>query len=120
MDALGHVNNVRYLDYAQEARIAFFTELLGPMGRSPLIVGRQEIDYLHPLVYRNHPLVVVVMVQAVGCRSFTLRQTIREPEATGEAYAKVVTVMVGFEPAAGRSRPLRPEETEVLTALLNR
>ncbi len=29
MDALNHVNNTRYLDYAQEARVGFFLGLIG-------------------------------------------------------------------------------------------
>lgn len=52
MDALGHVNNVRYFDYFQEARIEWFrtlkihlTEHTGP------IVLHIACTYLKPVVY---------------------------------------------------------------------
>jgi len=118
MDALGHVNNTRYLDYAQEARIAFFVERLGAVARTPLVVGRQEVDYLRPLVFRNQPVVVQVSVEALGNRSFTLLHTVREPEPDGPTYAKVSAVLVGFNPEAGGSAPLREDERAALRALL--
>lgn len=117
MDALNHVNNTRYLDYAQEARVGFFLELIGPV-RAPLVVARQEIDYLRPLVYRNQPVAVQVQVQAVGNSSFTLLQTVQEPGEGGEVYARVLAIMVGFDRTRGGSRPLSDGERAALTALL--
>lgn len=117
MDALNHVNNTRYLDYAQEARVGFFLGLIGA-SRAPLVVARQEIDYLRPLVYSNQSVVVQVQVEAIGTRSFTLLQTIREPGADGRIYARVVAVMVGFDRDSGGSRPLGEDERAALTALL--
>ena len=32
MDAYGHVNNVKYIEYAQEARILFIRSRFGPYG----------------------------------------------------------------------------------------
>ncbi|MGZ4522307.1 MAG: acyl-CoA thioesterase [Mycobacteriaceae bacterium] len=118
MDSLNHVNNVRYLDYAQESRIAFLEGLTAEAGHKPLVVGRQEVDYLRPLVYRNRPVVVQVVVGAVGNRSFTLLQTVKEPEPDGPVYAKVLTVMVCFDPSEGRSRPMHADERAALTPLL--
>jgi len=82
------------------------------------VVARQEIDYLRPLVYSNQSVVVQVQVEAIGTRSFTLLQTIREPGADGRIYARVVAVMVGFDRDSGGSRPLGEDERAALTALL--
>lgn len=120
MDALHHVNNVRYVEYAQEARIAFFARAVGldPENRSPFVVVRQEIDYLRPLVHRDEQVAVEVSVSHLGNRSFTLVQTIRDPEPDGATYARVVTVLVGFDPVGGSSRPLEDVERTGLTGLL--
>jgi acyl-CoA thioester hydrolase len=121
MDALHHVNNVRYVEYAQEARIAFFARAVGldPDDRSPFVVVRQEVDYLRPLVHRDEQVAVDVVVTHLGNRSFTLVQTIRDPEPEGSTYARVVAVLVGFDPVAGSSRPLEDRERSGLTALLD-
>ena len=120
MDALHHVNNVRYVEYAQEARIAFFARAVGldPGNRSPFVVVRQEIDYLRPLVHRDEQVAVEVSVSHLGNRSFTLVQTVRDPRPEGATYARVVTVMVGFDPVGGSSRPLEDIERTGLGALL--
>ena len=117
MDAMSHVNNARYLDYAQEARIGFFLERIGA-ARAPMVVARQEVDYLRPLVYRNQTIVVRVQVLAVGNRSFTLQQTVQEPGAQGEVYAKVLVIMVGFDRERGGSRALHEDERAALAASL--
>ena len=118
MDAMNHVNNARYLDYAQEARVSFFLELMGA-ARAPLVVARQEVDYLRPMVYRNQSIVVRIEVVAVGNRSFTLVQTVQEPGAQGEVYAKVLAIMVAFDREQGGSRPLHEDERAALTASLS-
>lgn len=120
MDALHHVNNVRYLEYAQEARIAFFARAVGldPASRSPFVVARQEIDYLRPLVHSDAQVAVDVTVTRLGTRSFTVAQTVRDPAEDGPAYARVVTVLVGFDPVNESSRPLEEIERTGLTAQL--
>lgn len=85
MDVLHHVNNVRYLEYAQEARIAFLARAVGldPDTRSPFVVARQEIDYVRPLVHSDAQVAVDVTVTHLGTRSFTVAQTVRDPAEEG-------------------------------------
>jgi acyl-CoA thioester hydrolase len=53
MDAFGHVNNVTYLVYLEEARVSLFDQAeLGAMLGTGVVVARNEIDYKRPLVYR--------------------------------------------------------------------
>ena len=44
-DQYGHVNNVKYIEYAQEARILFIRSRFGPfgLGNLPQVVRRVEI-----------------------------------------------------------------------------
>ena len=52
MDALGHVNNARYFDYFQEARIEWLAELQINMteGQGPVVV-QVACTYLKPVIY---------------------------------------------------------------------
>ena len=46
LDALGHVNNAKYLTYAQEARFAWSSML-------EMVVARAEVDFKAPIYDGN-------------------------------------------------------------------
>ena len=52
IDRLGHVNNVVYLRYAQDAAVAHWNSVVDQEHRESLVwvVRRHEIDYLKPAV----------------------------------------------------------------------
>jgi acyl-CoA thioester hydrolase len=56
IDALGHVNNVVYLRWVQEAAEAHWKHLAPPAIREPLlwVVLRHEIDYRKPAFLNDH------------------------------------------------------------------
>ncbi|HCA88501.1 MAG TPA: thioesterase, partial [Streptomyces sp.] len=62
MDAFGHVNNVVFLRYLEEARIDFMFRLAPGEGSTSFtggsVVARHEIDYVRPLVHRHEPVTV--------------------------------------------------------------
>ena len=106
LDSYGHVNNVKYYDYIQEARINFMTSTIGWEPGAVWVVVRQDLDYLKPLDFRTDPYEVGTAVAAVGNRSFTLAAEIRDP-AEGILYARARTVVVG-------ESPLSPDQRAVL------
>ena len=58
VDLLGHVNNVRYLDYVQEATTNLLLDCLREAavdGHVELVVARTEIDYLGQMNLRPEP-----------------------------------------------------------------
>ncbi|MFD5759307.1 acyl-CoA thioesterase, partial [Streptomyces sp. NPDC127044] len=61
MDAYGHVNNVVFLRYLEEARIDF---LFRPEKdfKQGSVVARHEIDYKRQLVHRHTPVDIVLWV----------------------------------------------------------
>ncbi len=124
MDAMHHVNNVRYVEYAQEARIAFLARgvRLDPRHRKPFVVVRQEIDYHLALVHTDAHVAVDVVVARIGTRSVTLTQTVCDPGdgpgAPGQTYAEVLTVLAGFDPATQASRVLDDDERAGLSIYL--
>lgn len=97
LDSYGHVNNVKYYDYVQEARIALVVEALGWGTDDVWLVVRQDLDYKRPLDFRPEPYEVGTSVLAVGRRSFTLAAEIRDP-LTAVVYATARTVVVAPAP----------------------
>ena len=97
LDSYGHVNNVKFYDYIQEARIALINETVHWPPETVWMVARQDVDYLAPLDFRTEPYEVATLVAAIGTRSFTLAVEIRDP-GSGTVYASAGTVVVGSVP----------------------
>jgi acyl-CoA thioester hydrolase len=94
LDSYGHVNNVKYYDYIQEARIHLISSTVGWEAEAVWMVVRQDVDYLRPIDFRTEPYEVGTAVVALGNRSFTLAAEIRDP-APRTVFATARTVVVG-------------------------
>src|SRR6476620_6035112 len=77
LDLLGHVNNVTYVDYLQEARVDMMRSL--GQGREShddledgVVVVRHEVTYLSPLELRFRPVSIECWVTDVRAASFTM------------------------------------------------
>jgi acyl-CoA thioester hydrolase len=103
LDSYGHVNNVKYYDYVQEARIALMRSSLNWQSEDVWVIVRQDLEYLKPLDFRISPYEVATLVTQIGTRSFTLAAEIRDPEA-GTTYATARTVVVGQAPLTDAHR----------------
>jgi acyl-CoA thioester hydrolase len=103
LDSYGHVNNVKFYDYIQEARIALVNETVHWTPETVWMVARQDVDYLAPLDFRTEPYEVGTLVTAIGTRSFTLAVEIRDP-GSGTVYASGGTVVVGSFPLSAAQR----------------
>jgi acyl-CoA thioester hydrolase len=108
LDSYGHVNNVKFYDYIQEARITLINETVHWTPETVWMVARQDVDYLAPLDFRLQPYEVSTLVTAIGNRSFTIAAEVRDP-ASGTVYASGGTVVVG-------TFPLAPAQREALAA----
>ena len=74
MDAFGHVNNVTFLTYMQEARTGMLfageaAEHIPDLIKG-VVVARHEIDYRRPLEWRPEPIEVDVWTAQVKSSSF--------------------------------------------------
>jgi acyl-CoA thioester hydrolase len=128
MDAFGHVNNVTFLTYMQEARTAMLfggdaAEQIPDLIKG-VVVARHEIDYRRPLEWRPEPIEVDVWTAIVKPSSFTLRYEIRDQLAGGGAgagavLAEAMTVLVPFDLAAGRHRRVSAAERDFLSRYLD-
>ena len=103
VDSYGHVNNVKYYDYLQEARISLVTDTVGWEPEAVWMVVRQDLEYLKPIDFRIDPYEVRTAVSAIGNRSFTLSAAISDPTLS-TVYATARTVVVGVSPLTAGQR----------------
>jgi acyl-CoA thioester hydrolase len=97
MDAFGHVNNVVYFRYFEQARLEYFRrlgvfELSRAAGVGPIVQSTQA-RYRRPLTYPDH-VAVGVRVPAVGSDRFTIEHVLvssRWNAVTAEGSSVVVT-----------------------------
>jgi acyl-CoA thioester hydrolase len=110
MDAYGHVNNVVFLRYLEEARIDF---LFRPEKdfKQGSVVARHEIDYKRQLVHRHHPVDIELWVTEIRAASFIIAYEVKDDDLV---YVRASTVIVPFDFEAQRPRRLTGEEREFL------
>ena len=109
LDALGHVNNAVYLTYLESARIAWWMHVTARRDLSALdmILARVELDYRSPVGY-GESLEVGVRCASVRRSSLSVESLIAARDG-GRVVAQSRKVLVHYDYAAQRSRPL-PEE----------
>jgi acyl-CoA thioester hydrolase len=110
MDAYGHVNNVVFLRYLEEARIDFLFRPDKDFQQGS-VVARHEIDYKRQLVHRHHPVDVELWVTEIRAASFTLTYEVKDGD---QIYVRASTVIVPFDFEAQRPRRITEQEREFL------
>ncbi|MEO3806485.1 thioesterase family protein [Nonomuraea sp. B1E8] len=111
VDSQGHVNNVRFLDYLEDARFGMFHIDPHNAGDEPfkgLVVTRHEIDYRRPLGFRAEPVSVETWVTEIRPVRFTLAYEIRDDDAV---YVTATSVLAAYD--VERAAPRRLSESEL-------
>ncbi|MGQ4350794.1 acyl-CoA thioesterase [Streptomyces sp. SAS_275] len=110
MDAYGHVNNVVFLRYLEEARIDF---LFRPEKdfKQGSVVARHEIDYKRQLVHRHAPVDIELWVTQIRAASFTIAYEVKDPD---QVYVTASTVIVPFDFEQQRPRRITSDERDFL------
>jgi len=130
LDLLGHVNNVRYVDYLQEARVDLLrahrwsgtaageeaTESLV----DAIIVSRHEVTYRAPLLFGERPVLIECWVTALRAGSFTLAYEVFDEEDDGSrvVYVEASTVLAPYRFDTESPRRLTAEERAALEVYL--
>jgi len=109
LDTYGHVNNVRYGTYLEEARIDYLTAVVGDGDRGFLagsddgiVIASLEIEFEQP-IRSAESVTVGVRVPRLGAKSFPFEYEIRDDgavAATGE------TTVVTYDRAADEPQPI--------------
>lgn len=126
LDQLGHVNNARYVDYLQEARLDLLRahrEATGATGAGDdpadgIIVIRHEVTYLAPLGFRFRPVLIECWVTQVRRATFTMSYEVfhEGEDGTRTVYVRATTVLAPYRLDAERPRRLSDEERAALAA----
>lgn len=116
LDALGHVNNAVYLTYLESARIGYWFRVTGGSRLQDLdmILARVEVDYRSPASL-GETLQVAVRCVSIRRSSFVMAFEVRE-RREGRLVAEARKVLVHYDYAAGKSRPVPPELRRLLRA----
>lgn len=117
VDVYRHVNNVKYFEYYQEARLAFLSSLLGreqDERRLGMVVARIKVDYRRPMLFRSRPYLVETWVTRVGTSSFGLAAEIKDDD---QVLSSAEVAMVAFDTDTATSRPLIDQERAWLEAV---
>ena len=107
LDTFGHVNNVVYGTYCEEARVAYIAEVLGidEIDEFSAVVASLEIDF-RASVTEPTSVDVRVWVTRLGDSSMTMAY---ELEQDGRVVAEAETTIVAIDPATRETRSI-PEE----------
>jgi acyl-CoA thioester hydrolase len=123
LDLLGHVNNVVYVDYLQEARVDML-RTHGPAARTGelaegVVVARHEVSYLAPLQFGFEPVSIESWVTEIRAATFTVAYEIfHERGGVRHVYARATTVLTPYVFADERPRRLTDVERETLAVFL--
>lgn len=119
LDAMGHVNNAKYLTFAQEARFewSFVQNAKGNNrpGFLEMVVARAEVDYKNAIFHGGTYVDVVLWVESIGNSSFSMVYEIKGEDVL---FALVKTVQVAVDETVAKSRPLNDEERAFLQQYL--
>jgi acyl-CoA thioester hydrolase len=117
-DAMGHVNNARYLTYVEIARVAYYERVTGkplPIGvhgaEEGMILAEIRMTYRSPAFY-GETLTVETRVDRIGRSSFGMVHRITAPESRyGPARLVAVadSTMVSYDYPEERAIPV-PDE----------
>ncbi len=106
MDAMGHVNNTIYFRYLEQARIAWFDAVIGPVRPDACgpILAHVACDFIKPLVYPGD-IWIRQDITRVGRSSVEMDLAIWRNDAPGDLYARGHSVVVWMDYQAKRSVP---------------
>jgi acyl-CoA thioester hydrolase len=108
LDPLGHVNNVAYHDYLQEARMGLISDLDAVVNDDyAMVVVSQEIRHVKPLEYSRKPVVIETRVTDMARTSYSI--VYRVLDEKGDIAAEATTRLAVVDPVSGR--PIRMPES---------
>ncbi|WP_265111412.1 acyl-CoA thioesterase [Halosolutus halophilus] len=103
IDFMGHVNNAVYASYLEQARQAYFVDVLGvSLTEADTVLATLEIDYVSP-IEAEEDVTVALRIPELGNSSLPMEYEIR---ADGERAATARTVQVVVDRETGRSAPI--------------
>ena len=117
MDMLGHLNQSVYHELLEEGRAALMTEIVRRVGvdraHGAFVLAHVDLDYLAEVRKDHGEVTIAVRLVHVGTSSLRLEHEVRLPDE--RIAASGTTVLVAWDPATRRKRPLSEAERVALT-----
>lgn len=117
IDAFGHVNNARYLNFLEEARISYSQQALGlfkSVDDFNVLVARIEIDFKKPIIFGDK-ISILTRVLKIGTKSFTFESLITvEKDDQNTVAARALQTLVTVDRSSGKSTPI---EASIISAI---
>ena len=109
IDAMGHVNNAVYLQYFEQARMAWFKQSIGSewnWNSAGIVLVRNEIDYKSPLLLHDKAI-VETSVEHIGTKSITLSyRVLKKQHDMDMLVATGKSVLVCFDNKTQKSKSI--------------
>ena len=107
MDAMGHVNNSKYISFLEEARVRWMLSVEGVSmtDRIAPVVANTNVNYRAPIVWPND-IVVELYVERLGNSSVTIAHRIVDEKDATKLYSDGNVVVVWMDTQTGKSAPL--------------
>ena len=116
LDAQGHINNARYIDYLQDARADFLHELgIIRLLEEGFTVMSNQVEYSAPGFFSPDPLLVDVGVSALDEDSVTVAYSLFQSDAK---IATARTTLSGWDVATRTRKPLPGYARDVFSSIL--
>lgn len=110
MDAFAHVNNVRYYDYAQSARIHYLEQLHLFDENSYTILASSSCQYLRPVTFPD-TLFIGIRCKKIGNTSL-VNEYVFFSQKQQNIVATAETVIVFFDEKGENKRPITDTEKQ--------
>ncbi|WP_041684855.1 acyl-CoA thioesterase [Renibacterium salmoninarum] len=133
IDSYGHVNNVQYIQFLEDARVQLMHAVLGTAAGAGAssdqcfndlldadqltLVGRHEIEYLAPLTFRTQPVFVNIWITRIGTSSFDFGYTVAEQDGSS-VYVQAASGMVLVSRTSGKPVALSGNQRHALETWL--
>ena len=126
-DAMGHVNNAKYLTYCEIARIRYWTDVtdepiaLGTEGAESLILAEARITYRAP-AFHGEIVTVETRATRIGRSSFTLEHRLLACVEGDEPRLVAVSesILVRYDYASSLPVALSPEHVTAIESFEGR
>jgi acyl-CoA thioester hydrolase len=120
MDAMGHVNNAKYMTFMESGRIQYFRDL-GLWQGVPRLIGpimaKATVEYKLPLDLDDGRIEVFTRCARLGNKSYDMEHLIvRQRDGRAEVAAQGTIVLVAFDYQTGQSIPLPDPWREAIIA----
>lgn len=120
LDALGHVNNAKYLTYIEQGRVLYVRDVCAWTGgweTFGMILAKVTLDYQLPLRW-NDQVGVYTRCERLGGKSFDLSYVIQRenPDSPPDIAATATTVMVAYDYRNDQTIPIPDSWRESILA----